>query len=129
MFQNSKGNVTVEERHELAEETTCSRDSMCVRPLPHNISILHVGKGQREKRGSYPVFKSPVSVLFEHFESFGGGFIEMLTLSDFFEDPGFDDCAAGDHGGICARLFDRIIKVDIRVHVSVSTVRLRSWEG
>ena len=62
-----------------------------------------------------------MSVLFKHFESFGSGFVEMLTLSDFFEDPGFYDCAACNHGSICARLFDRVVKVDVRIHVSIST--------
>lgn len=117
MFQNPQGDIAVEEGHEFAEETTRIRDTMCVGSLPHKVSILN---GDTMGKGGYPMFKSPVSVLFEHFESFSGGFIEMLTLSDFFEDPGFYDCAAGNHGGIYARLFDRIVKVDIRIHVSIS---------
>ena len=75
------------------------------------------------------MFKSPVGILFEHFKSFGGGFIEMLSLSDFFKDPRFDDCAAGDHGGICAGLFDRIVKVDIRVHISISSCQISKIGG
>jgi len=94
-------------------DTPCASD-------PYHTKVRILNRGMRVGKGGYPMFKSPVSVLFEHFESFRGGFIQMLTLSYFFEDPGFYDCAACNHGGICARLFDRIVKVDIRIHVSVS---------
>lgn len=69
------------------------------------------------------MFKSPVSELFEHFETFGGGFIEMLTLSDLFEYPWLYDCSASDHRCVGAGFLDCVIKVEIRVHIPVSAVR------
>ena len=73
------------------------------------------------------MFEPPMSELFEHVESFGGRFVEMLTLSNFFKNPRFDDRAAGNHGGVYTGFLYRIVKVNIRVHVSVSNISPLIW--
>ena len=125
MFKNSERNVTMEKGHELAEKSTCNGYSVCIGSLNHELAACSTCE-MMGGRG-YPVFKSPVSELFEHIETFGGGFIEMLTLSDFLEYPGFNDCSASNHGSVGAGLLDCIVKVEVREDVSVSDIRQLRW--
>ena len=89
---------------------------------PYQLACFIWTRWRQEARG-YPMFKSPIGELFQHFETFGSGFIEMLTLSDLFEYPWLYNCAASDHRCVGAGFLNCVIKVEIRVHISVSAIR------
>jgi hypothetical protein len=76
------------------------------------------------------MLQSPICELSQHLETFGCGFIEMLANFNFFEDPRFDDSASCDHTCINVRMFDGVIKVSIRIDITVPRIsrsRRRSY--